>query len=200
MIAYPNRPGMSPDWRAALKAFAIWLCIVGVGYFLIAICWYALAAAQPSSEPRFVVPPDEWSLHARATLARACGREVGLERVYRRDHAMIAYVSARRWSEQRRGWSFAESTRRHANLHRPTPRTEWALTLPGTLDAKRLAEWNSLLRFLDRWQAGMVEDPCPRAVTWSGRHPTRKAVLTIQRERLVRIWCGTKNQAWGRRG
>lgn len=142
------------------------------------------------------IPASEWTPQARKTLGQACGREVDLSPRVRRDHAMIAFVSAYRWKAQRKGWSFAETTRRHANLHKPTKRTRWALGLPGTLSDRE--HWNRLGAYLDRWQRGLVANPCNGAVTWMGRQPTAKALATKRAEGLKPIACGTVNVALGR--
>ena len=175
----------SRDWLALV------LCIICA----VPLFAHGIAPAAP-------IPASEFTPEAHRTLAQGCAREADISPRARRDHALIAHVTARMWRVQLRGWSFAETVRRHTMLNRNTPRSMWARTLPWDLRSKaRRAQWTSLLVYLARWSRGAVPHPCPSAVTWSARPPTAKAVRNAMESNLVPCdVCGTKNLPWCRKG
>jgi hypothetical protein len=52
--------------------------------------------------------------------------------------------------------------------YHPRPRAIRASTWEKPLH-KKPDDWRRLRRFIDRFQAGKVADPCPRCIWWGGR-------------------------------
>lgn len=163
-----------------------------------------MLAETASAQRELPIPAEEWTAEARYNLARCLVGEAGWEAP---DHSAIPWALARSWAARKRAGhelTFATQVHRYCAVLRvpnPTPRQRWVLALPETGPMTEENEpdafpdniawssyserWDAVRAFVDRWAAGEVEDPCPRADHWGGTMDSigSNAVIVCQRER-----------------
>lgn len=153
---------MIEDWR-----------LLGALWFA-ALVIFGVALARADARP---LPAEEWTPAARLDLARSCAGEAGLRSGVTGECAAIAWVYARRFEQTRGRYpdvTFQRVVRTYSSALKP-PGQPWVLGLqadtskptgwPQRLSWKRHAPlWSEILKAVDAWASGRVENVCPGAV------------------------------------
>lgn len=165
--------------RTCLVAFAVALAALVLGRVA---CGEAVAPVEPER----LVPAEEWTPETRLWLARSLVGEAGWRAAD--EHAAIAHVYVVRWrmSKRRslvqlvRAYSAAVHGRR--NLKHPWI---YGLNVDGAEPAgwpvgkarwtRYRDAWLDVLEWSDRWAAGAVANPCPRANHFGGHVDRHRA-------------------------
>lgn len=124
-----------------------------------------------------------WTLQAQLLLKKCLIAEAD---GHLADRAPIAYTLERRAAM--RGWPVARMVRAYCQYSKAwRPRARAVLLLPRIVDSK-YRRWKRVWAELDRWVlkfvAGRIPDPCPRAIHWSGKTDPRPGPS------LVALNCG----------
>jgi len=145
---------------------------------------FRVAPAHAERKRHVPLPAEQLDDEAKLTLARAM---VGEADWHEPDHRAIAWVLAKRFNsiETRKPGktTFSELVAKYASpLKTKTERTQFIQTLPWgdpTSDAYKpfAKHWAAVRELVERWAAGDIPDPCPRAKHWGGAMDRPKVKL-----------------------
>lgn len=149
---------------------------------------HARLGAARESQPMSGLPPAPTSAPF-LSAARVCYAEAEFRQA---DCIAILHVARKR--AERTGRSWQAELWRYSSLRRSHgPRARWVRHLPdGDVRGKGAAwntRWRDLRGLIARFDAGLLEDPCPNAFGWGGPMDSR-------RPGQVRVRCAVKMANW----